>query len=91
MGGMDQPDLELLDAVLTMTIATGAGDEEAVELFLRGHDPAHLAVAGADVIWRMATALGQKVTPPRSALQVIHAFAQALRETGDELGDAGST
>jgi hypothetical protein len=80
---MDQPDLDLLDAILSMSIAVAAGDEEAVEFFLRSHDPALLALAGADVIWRMANALGQKVTPPRSPLQVIHVFAQALRTSAD--------
>jgi hypothetical protein len=76
-------DLDLLDAILSMAIAAGNGDEEAVELFLRSHDPAELAIAGTDVIWRMAAALGQKITPPRSPLQVIHAFSQALRSAGD--------
>jgi hypothetical protein len=91
MGGMDDSDLELTDAVLSMAIAAGTGDEEALELFLRASDPAHLAVAGADVIWRMATALGQMVDPPRSPPQMIHVFAQALRQPGDELGDPGSS
>ncbi len=81
---MDQPDLDLLDAVLTMTIAVANGDQEAVELFLRENDPATLALTGADVIWRMAAALGQKFTPPRSPLQMIHIFAQAMRGLDDE-------
>ena len=77
---MDHPDPETLDAVLSLTLAVAAGDEEAVEIFLRAHEPAGLAVAGADVIWRMANALGQLVEPQRSAPQMIHAFAQALRD-----------
>jgi hypothetical protein len=80
---MDQPDPELIDAVLSLAIAVGAGDDEAVEVFLRTFEPADLAATGADVIWRMATALGQMVDPPRSAPQMLHVFAQALRDTGE--------
>jgi len=81
-GGMDNPDPEALDAVLSMALATGSGDDEALEVFLRANDPAALAVAGADVIWQMATALGRLVNPPRSAPQMIHVFAQARRDPG---------
>jgi hypothetical protein len=88
---MDDPDFELIDAVFSLAIATANGDEEAVEVFLGAFDPARLAVAGADIIWRMATALGQMVDPPRSPPQMIHVFAQAMREPGDEFGDAGSS
>jgi len=77
---MDRSDLEVLDTVLSLAIAAGAGDDEAVELLLRGSDPADLALAGADVIWRMAAALGQLVEPRRSPPQMIHVFAQALRD-----------
>lgn len=80
---MDQPAPEFVDAVLSMTIAAAGGDDEAVEVFLRTHPPEELAVAGAYVIWQMATALGQKLDPARSPLQMIHVFAQALRDTGD--------
>jgi hypothetical protein len=80
---VDQPDPEVLDALLSMAIAAGAGDDEAMELLLRVAEPADLAAAAADVIWRMATALGQLVDPPRSPPQMIHAFAQAMREAGD--------
>jgi hypothetical protein len=90
MSRMDDTDLELIDAVLSMALAAGTGDQEALEIFLRASDPADLAVAGADVIWRMATALGQLVDPPRSPPQMIHVFAQALRQP-DEFGDAGSS
>jgi hypothetical protein len=86
---MDQPDADVLDAVLSMALAAGIGDDEAVEVFLRGSDPADLAVAGADVIWRMAAALGQLVEPKRSPPQMIHAFAQALRERPPEDGYPG--
>ena len=88
---MDPPDPEVVDAVLSLAIAAGAGDEEAIEVFLRAFDPADLAVTAAGVIWRMATALGQMVDPPRSPPQMIHVFAQAMREPGDEFGDAGSS
>ncbi|HET9771754.1 MAG TPA: hypothetical protein VFS16_12760 [Acidimicrobiia bacterium] len=81
---MDQPDPDVLDAVLSMALAAGVGDDEAVELLLRGNDPADLAVVGADVIWRMAAAVGQLVEPKRSPPQMIHAFAQALREPPGE-------
>jgi hypothetical protein len=81
---MDQSDPELVDAVLSLTLAAANGDVEAVELFLRGYEPADLVLAGADVIWRMATALGQMVNPPRSPPQMIHVFAQALREAGPD-------
>jgi hypothetical protein len=80
---MDQPGQEHVDAILSLTIAAGAGDDEAVEVLLRGHSPEELAVAGSYVIWQMATALGQKLEPARSPLQMIHVFAQALRDTGD--------
>jgi hypothetical protein len=86
MAAMDQPDLELVDAVLSMAIAAGAGDEEALEVFLRSFEPADLARTAADVIWRMATALGQMVDPPRSPPQMLHVFAQALRESSDGSG-----
>jgi hypothetical protein len=84
---MDQPDLELVDAVLSLTIAVAAGDDEAVELLLRAHDPADVAVTGGHVIWRMAAALGQLVDPKRSPPQMIHVFARALREPGGGLDD----
>jgi hypothetical protein len=90
MAHMDQPDPEMVDAVLSLAIAAGAGDEEAVEVFLRTFELADLAFTAAGVIWRMATALGQMVDPPRSAPQMLHVFAQAMRETGDEFGGAGS-
>ncbi len=77
---MDQPDPDVLDAVLSLSLAIAAGDDEAVDVFFRSHDPAELAVAGAHVIWRMATALGHLVDPKRSPPQMIHVFAQALRE-----------
>lgn len=76
---MEQPEPEVVDAALSMTLAVAAGDDEAVEVLLRSHDPADLAIAGGQVIWRMATALGQMVEPKRSAPQMIHVFAQAMR------------
>jgi len=87
---MEPPDPELVDAVLSMALAAGNGDDEAVEVFLRASEPEGLAVAGAQVIWRMAAALGQLVDPQRSAPQMIHVFAQAMREPagGDEAGAA---
>ena len=77
---MEQPDPEVVDAALSMTLAVAAGDDEAVEVLLRSHDPADLAIAGSHLIWRMAAALGQMVEPRRSPPQMIHVFAQALRE-----------
>jgi len=78
---MESPDPESLDGVLSLALAVAAGDEEAAEALLRANEPAALAVAGADVIWRMAGALGQLVEPRRSAPQMIHVFAQALRDS----------
>jgi hypothetical protein len=83
---MEQRESEVVDAVLSLALAAAAGDDEAVEVLLRGYDPADLAIAGSRVIWRMATALGQMVEPPRSPPQMIHVFAQALRDPGDEGG-----
>jgi hypothetical protein len=80
---MDQPDPDVLDAVLSLSIAVATGDKEAVEIFLRSHDPEELAIAGGEVIWRMATALGQMVEPTRSPPQMIHVFAQAFRESSE--------
>ena len=77
---MEQPDPDVLDAVLSLSIAVAAGDDEAVELFLRAHNPEQVAIAGGHVIWRMATALGQMIEPKRSPPQMIHVFAQALRD-----------
>jgi hypothetical protein len=53
-----------------------------VEVFLRASEPADLAVTGARVIWRMAAALGRLVQPERSAPQMIHVFAEALKDHG---------
>ncbi|HKY74800.1 MAG TPA: hypothetical protein VJS45_01565 [Acidimicrobiia bacterium] len=86
---MEQPDPEVVDAVLSLTLAVAAGDDEAVEFLLRSHDPADLAITGGQVIWRMATALGQMVEPQRSAPQMVHVFAQAMREPADEGGLSG--
>jgi hypothetical protein len=83
---MEQPELELVDAALSMTLAVAAGDDEAVEVLLRSHDPADLAIASGRVIWRMAAALGQMVEPKRSPPQMIHVFSQAMRES-DEAHD----
>lgn len=83
---MEQPDPEVVDAALSMTLAVAAGDEEAVEVLLRSYDPADLAIANCQVIWRMATALGRMVEPKRSPPQMIHVFSQAMREP-DEAGD----
>jgi hypothetical protein len=83
---MEQPDPEVVDAALSMTLAVAAGDDEAVEVLLRSYDPADLAIAGSRVIWRMATALGQMVEPTRSPPQMIHVFSQAMREP-DDVGD----
>jgi len=84
---MDPFDPELVDAVLGMALASGVDDTEAVEVFLRASEPADLAVAGAHVIWRMAAALGRLVNPQRSAPQMIHVFAQALKEPEADLGE----
>ena len=84
---MEQPDPEAVDAVLSLTLAVAAGDDEAVEVLLRSQDPADLAIAGGQVIWRMASALGQMVEPKRSAPQMVHVFAQAMR--ADEGGLSG--
>ena len=89
---MEQPDPDVLDAVLSLSLAVAAGDDEAIDVFFRGHDPADLAVAGAHVIWRMAAALGHLVDPKRSPPQMIHVFSQALRDPAGGFGDtdAGS-
>ena len=87
---MDQPDPDVLDAVLSLTLAVAAGDDEAVEVLLRANAPAELATAGSHVIWRMATALGQMVEPKRSAPQMIHVFARALREPDEGFDDGAS-
>lgn len=87
---MDPSDVELVDAVLSLAIAAGAGDDEAIEVFLRSFEPDALAVTAAGVIWRMATALGQMVDPPRSPPQMLHVFAQALRDSGDEMDGLGA-
>src|SRR5207244_2721384 len=83
IGCMEQSDPDVVDAVLSLTLAVAAGDDEAVELLLRGYDPADLAIAAGHAIWRMATAIGQMVEPKRSAPQMIHVFGQALREPAD--------
>jgi hypothetical protein len=83
MGAVEQPDPDVTDAVLSLSIAVAAGDDEAVELFLRSHEPGELAIAAGHVIWRMASALGQMVDPRRSPPQMIHVFAQALREEAE--------
>ncbi len=85
-----EQDPDVIDAVLSLTLAVAAGDDEATEFVLRGHDPADLAIAGGNVIWRMATALGQMVEPKRSPPQMIHVFAQALREPGQGYAEADS-
>jgi hypothetical protein len=82
---MDQPDPELVDAVLSLTIAVAAGDGEAAEVLLRAHDPEAVAITAGQVVWRMAAALGQLVDPKRSPAQMIHIFAQALKDA-DGLG-----
>jgi hypothetical protein len=83
---MEQPDPEVVDAVFSLSLAVAAGDDEAVEVLLRSQGPEGLAIAGGHVIWRMATALGQMVEPARSAPQMIHVFAQAMRDSADEGG-----
>lgn len=83
---MEEPDPKVIDAALSMTLAVAAGDDEAVEVLLRSHDPADLAIAGSHLIWRMAAALGQMVEPRRSPPQMIHVFSQALRQP-DDAGD----
>jgi phenylpyruvate tautomerase PptA (4-oxalocrotonate tautomerase family) len=87
---MEQPKPDVVDAVLSLTLAVAAGDDEAVEVLLRSHDPADLAIAGSHVIWRMAAALGQMVEPPRSPPQMIHIFAQAMKGPDQGLGDTES-
>ena len=86
---MEQPEPDVVDAVLSLTLAVAAGDDEAVEVLLRSHDPADLDIAAGHVIWRMATALGQMVEPKRSPPQMIHVFAQAMREPADGDGLSG--
>jgi hypothetical protein len=86
---MEQPEPDVIDAVLSLSLAFAAGDDEAVEFLLRSHEPADLAIAGGDVIWRMATALGQLVEPKRSPPQMIHVFSQALRDPADGGGLSG--
>ena len=86
---MEQSDPDVVDAVLSLTIAVAAGDDEAVEFLLRSHDQADLIIASGEVIWQMATALGQLVEPKRTPPQMIHVFSQALREPADEGGLSG--
>jgi hypothetical protein len=85
---MEQPDPDVVDAVFSLTLAVAAGDDEAAEVLLRSHDPADLAIAGGHIVWRMAAALGQMVEPTRSPPQMIHVFAQALREPAEGFDDA---
>lgn len=80
---MEQPDPDVLDAVLSLSIAVAAGDEGAIDVFLRSHSAEDLAISGGHIIWHMATALGQLVEPKRSPPQMIHVFAQALREASE--------
>ncbi|HEV3363093.1 MAG TPA: hypothetical protein VG795_02945 [Acidimicrobiia bacterium] len=87
---MEQPDPDVVDAVLSLTLAVAAGDDEAVEVLLRANDPGDLTTAAGHVIWRMAAALGQMVEPKRSPPQMIHVFAQALKEPGQGFGDTAS-
>lgn len=86
---MEQTDPDVVDAVLSLTLAVAAGDDEAVEVLLRSYDPADLAIASSHVIWRMGTALGQMVEPKRSPPQMVHVFAQAMREPAGEGGLSG--
>lgn len=88
---MDQPDPDVLDVALSLSIAVAADDKEAIEVFLRAHDPEDLAIAGGHIIWRMAAALGQLVEPKRSPPQMIHVFAQALRDGADGSEGFGSS
>lgn len=88
---MDQPEPEVVDAVLSLALAVAAGDNDAVEFLLRTQDPADLAIGGSHVIWHMATALGQMVEPKRSPPQMIHVFSQAMREAAEEGGLSGSS
>jgi hypothetical protein len=87
---MEQPDPDVVDAVLSLALAVATGDDEAVEVLLRSSDdPADFAIAGSHVIWRMAAALGQMVEPKRSPPEMIHVFAQAMREPANEDGMSG--
>jgi hypothetical protein len=79
---MEPVDPELLDNVLSLALAAGNGDEEAIDVILQASEPGDLALTSAWVIWRMAAALGRLVQPERSAPQMIHVFARALKEEG---------
>ncbi len=85
---MEQPDPDVVDAVLSLTLAVAAGDDEAAKVLWRIHDPVDLSIAAGHVIWRMAAALGQMVEPTRTPPQMIHVFAQALREPARGFDDA---
>ena len=85
---MEQPEPDVVDAVLSLTLAVAAGDDEAAEVLWRSHDPIDLSIAAGHVIWRMAAALGQMVEPTRTPPQMIHVFAQALREPAGGFQDA---
>ena len=84
---MEQPDPDVVDAVLSLTLAVAAGDDEAAEVLWRSHDPVdlssppsrHLRMAAASAMSAEALSAAmlhvspsaRNPTPPTTAVYLI--------------------
>lgn len=63
-------------AALALALALRRKDVEEVQALLGPEDPTEVALAAAELMWELAVFVGEKLDPPKTAEEVIRAFAQ---------------
>lgn len=63
-------------AALALALALRRQDVEGVQALLGPVDSTEVAIAAAGLMWELAVFVGEKLDPPKTAEEVIRAFAQ---------------
>ncbi|HEV8627831.1 MAG TPA: hypothetical protein VG034_25625 [Acidimicrobiia bacterium] len=67
--------VEAAKAALALALALRRKDVEAVQALLGPVDPTEVALAAAGLMWELVVFVGEKLDPPKTAEEVIRAFA----------------
>jgi hypothetical protein len=66
---------EAAKAALALALALRRKDVEGVQALLGPVDPTEVALGAAGLMWELAVFVGDKLDPPKTAEEVIRAFA----------------
>ena len=75
MGLTPEGRLEAAKAAMALALALRRKDVEGVQALLGPADPTEMALAAAGLMWELAVFVGDKLDPPKTAEEVIRAFA----------------